>query len=174
MLVTNTSSFLLDDVSSKMTKLRENFGGLHFFNPVPAMKLVEVIRAPDTSDVAYAGLMRFCQCIGKTPVKCKDSPGFIVNRLLIPYLADAMRLAESGDAELRDIDTAMRLGTGHPMGPFELMDYIGLDTMKFILDGWHQRYPEDHRYTPCASIEKLVTNGKLGRKTGEGFHRYSK
>lgn len=92
----------------------------------------------------------------------------------MPYLADAMRLAESGDAEVKDIDTAMRLGTGHPMGPFELMDYIGLDTMKFILDGWHQRMPEDHRYTPCNSLEKLVSAGKLGRKTGEGFHRYAK
>lgn len=85
-----------------------------------------------------------------------------------------MRLAESGDAEMRDIDTAMRLGTGYPMGPFELIDYIGLDTMKFILDGWHQRYPEDHRFTPCSSMEKLVATGKLGRKSGEGFYRYSK
>lgn len=83
-----------------------------------------------------------------------------------------MRLAESGDAEMRDIDTAMRLGTGYPMGPFELIDYIGLDTMKFILDGWHQRYPEDHRFTPCLSMEKLVRTGKLGRKSGEGFYRY--
>lgn len=174
LLVTNTSSFLLDDVSSKMGKMRENFGGLHFFNPVVAMKLVEVIRAPETSELAYDGLSRFCRRIGKTPVKCKDSAGFIVNRLLFPYLADAMRLAEGGDAEMRDIDTAMRLGTGYPMGPFEVMDYIGLDTVKFILDGWHQRCPEDQRFTPCPSLEKLVTAGKLGRKNGEGFYRYSK
>ncbi|KAI1720944.1 3-hydroxyacyl-CoA dehydrogenase, NAD binding domain-containing protein [Ditylenchus destructor] len=174
LLVTNTSSFLLEDVSCKMGERRKNFGGLHFFNPVPAMKLVEVVRGLETSDEAYDSLFRFCQRIGKQPVRCKDSPGFIVNRLLMPYLADAMRLAESGDAEVKDIDTAMRLGTGHPMGPFELMDYIGLDTMKFILDGWHQRMPEDHRYTPCNSLEKLVSAGKLGRKTGEGFHRYAK
>lgn len=83
-----------------------------------------------------------------------------------------MRLVESGNAEMRDIDTAMRLGTGYPMGPFELIDYIGLDTMKFILDGWHQRYPEDNRFTPCLSMEKLVSSGKFGRKTGEGFYRY--
>lgn len=172
LLVTNTSSFLLEDVGAKMAN-RERYAGLHFFNPVPAMKLVEVVRGDDTSDGAYDALYSFCQRIGKTPVKCRDSPGFIVNRLLIPYLADAMRLAESGDAEVRDIDTAMRLGTGHPMGPFELMDYIGLDTMKFILDGWHQRQPEDHRYTPCKALEKLVTEGKIGRKSGEGFHRYN-
>lgn len=170
-MATNTSSFLLEDVSSKLTK-RENFGGLHFFNPVPAMKLVEVVRGEETSNQAYEALFQFCQRLGKTPVKCKDSPGFIVNRLLIPYLADSMRLSEAGGAEERDIDTAMRLGTGHPMGPFELMDYIGLDTMKFIMDGWHQRYPDDYRFTPCQSLEKLVLDGKLGRKTGEGFYRY--
>jgi 3-hydroxyacyl-CoA dehydrogenase len=175
LLVTNTSSFLLEDVSAKMVsaECRQRFGGLHFFNPVPAMKLVEVVRGEETVDAAYDSLFRLCQRIGKTPVKCKDSPGFIVNRLLIPYLADAMRLAESGDAEVKDIDTAMRLGTGHPMGPFELMDYIGLDTMKFILDGWHQRQPDDHRFTPCKALEGLVAEGKLGRKSGEGFHRYS-
>jgi len=176
LLVTNTSSFLLEDVGAKLAseQARANFGGLHFFNPVPAMKLVEVVRGEETSDAAYDSLFRLCQRLGKTPVKCADSPGFIVNRLLVPYLADAMRLAESGDAGVKDIDTAMRLGTGHPMGPFELMDYIGLDTMKFILDNWHQRMPDDHRFTPCATLEKLVAEGKMGRKSGEGFHRYSK
>jgi len=171
LLVTNTSSFLLEDVSDKM-KRRGVFGGLHFFNPVPAMKLVEVIRGEGTTDAAYDALCRFCERIGKTPVKCKDSPGFVVNRLLIPYLADAMRMEEAGIAEVKDIDTAMRLGTGHPMGPFELMDYIGLDTMKFIMDGWHQRYPEDHRYTPCKSLDGLVADSKMGRKTGQGFYAY--
>ncbi|KAL3099981.1 hypothetical protein niasHS_001907 [Heterodera schachtii] len=175
LLVTNTSSFLLEDVSCKMgAAKREQFGGLHFFNPVPAMKLVEVVRGNGTSDAAYEVLVNFCQKIGKTPVKCMDTPGFIVNRLLIPYLADSMRLAESGKATRRDIDTAMRLGTGYPMGPFELMDYIGLDTMKFIMDGWHQRCPDDHRYSPCESLDSLVVGGKLGRKNGEGFYRYAK
>jgi 3-hydroxyacyl-CoA dehydrogenase len=173
LLVTNTSSFLLEDVAAKLTVKASNFGGLHFFNPVPAMKLVEVVRGADTSDEAYEGLFRFCQRLGKTPVKCKDSHGFIVNRLLVPYLADAMRMADSQLATMQDIDTAMRLGTGYPMGPFELMDYIGLDTMKFILDGWHQRMPQDHRFTPCPELDKLVTQGKLGRKSGEGFHRYN-
>nr|CAD2181514.1 unnamed protein product [Meloidogyne enterolobii] len=174
LLVTNTSSFLLEDVSCKMNENRlKNFGGLHFFNPVPAMKLVEVVKGNKTCDEVNEALFRFCQKIGKSPVKCSDSPGFIVNRLLIPYLADSMRLAESGNASHRDIDAAMRLGTGHPMGPFELMDYIGLDTMKFIMDGWHQRCPDDHRYTPCESLERLVTSGKVGRKCGEGFYRYT-
>jgi len=170
-LVTNTSSFLLQDISSKMQR-QTNIGGLHFFNPVPAMKLVEVVRGDETEEPVYEALCRFCQRIGKTPVKCRDTPGFVVNRLLIPYLADAMRMAEAGNAEVKDIDTAMRLGTGHPMGPFELMDYIGLDTMKFIMDGWHQRCPEDHRYTPCKSLDTLVAEGQLGRKTGQGFYAY--
>uniref|UniRef100_A0A914H4X2 3-hydroxyacyl-CoA dehydrogenase n=1 Tax=Globodera rostochiensis TaxID=31243 RepID=A0A914H4X2_GLORO len=175
LLVTNTSSFLLEDVSCKLgAAKREQFGGLHFFNPVPAMKLVEVVRGSGTTDAAYNALIDFCQKLGKTPVKCMDTPGFIVNRLLIPYLADSMRLAESGNATRRDIDTAMRLGTGYPMGPFELMDYIGLDTMKFIMDGWHQRCPDDHRYSPCESLDNLVTIGKVGRKSGEGFYRYAK
>ncbi|KAI1727088.1 3-hydroxyacyl-CoA dehydrogenase, NAD binding domain-containing protein [Ditylenchus destructor] len=173
-LVTNTSSFLLKDVSSKLGHLAENFAGLHFFNPVPAMKLVEVVRGDQTSDVTFNSLVAFCQRIGKTAVKCKDSPGFIVNRLLMPYLADAIRLLECGAAEMRDIDTAMRLGAGHPMGPFELMDYIGLDTMKFILDGWHQQQPDDPRFVPSETLDKLVEGGKLGRKTAEGFHRYAK
>jgi len=173
LLVTNTSSFLLEDISHKLAR-RENFGGLHFFNPVPAMRLVEVIRGQEMLEANYDALFQFCKRIGKDPVKCKDSPGFIVNRLLIPYLADSMRLAQTGDAEVNDIDKAMRLGTGHPMGPFELMDYIGLDTMKFIMDGWHQRIPEDHRYTPCESLDSLVNSGKLGRKSGEGFYRYGK
>jgi len=173
LLVTNTSSFLLENISHKLAR-RENFGGLHFFNPVPAMRLVEVIRGQDMLDANYDALFQFCKRIGKDPVKCKDSPGFIVNRLLIPYLADSMRLAQTGDAEVSDIDKAMRLGTGHPMGPFELMDYIGLDTMKFIMDGWHQRCPEDHRFTPCSDLDNLVSCGKLGRKSGEGFYRYGK
>lgn len=174
LLVTNTSSFLLEDVASKMTMKHANFGGLHFFNPVPAMKLVEVVRGADTTDAAYDALYHFCQRLGKTPVKCRDTAGFIVNRLLVPYLADAMRLAERGDATVHDIDTAMRLGTGHPMGPFELIDFIGLDTMKAILDGWHQRMPQDQRFTPLPSLEKLVKENKLGRKNGAGFHTYAK
>jgi len=168
---TNTSSFQLKDVSCKLGR-QDNFAGLHFFNPVPAMKLVEVVRGDETSDEVYDALFSFCQRLGKTPVRCKDTPGFIVNRLLIPYLLDAMKMAERGDAEIKDIDTAMKLGTSYPMGPFELLDYIGLDTMKFIVDGWHQRYPEDEKFVPCAMLDRLVSEGKLGKKTGEGFMKY--
>uniref|UniRef100_A0A914EP63 3-hydroxyacyl-CoA dehydrogenase n=1 Tax=Acrobeloides nanus TaxID=290746 RepID=A0A914EP63_9BILA len=169
---TNTSSFQLKDISSKLDR-QDNFAGLHFFNPVPSMKLVELVRGDETSDEVYNALFSFCQRLGKTPVRCKDTPGFIVNRLLIPYLLDAMKMVERGDAEISDIDTATKLGTGYPMGPFELLDYIGLDTMKFIVDGWHQRYPEDDKFAPCAMMDRLVSEGKLGKKTGEGFLKYN-
>ncbi|KAI6186547.1 3-hydroxybutyryl-CoA dehydrogenase [Aphelenchoides besseyi] len=170
-LVTNTSSFLLSDVMAKIER-REKFAGLHFFNPVPAMKLVELVRSEETSDETFNSLYRYCQRVGKTPVKCKDAHGFIVNRLLIPYVAEGIRMAERGDAEPRDIDLAMKLGAGHPLGPFEVADYIGLDTVRSILGGWHQSYPDDPRYMPMPSMEKLIEEGKLGRKTGQGFHTY--
>uniref|UniRef100_A0A1I7YFP1 3-hydroxyacyl-CoA dehydrogenase n=1 Tax=Steinernema glaseri TaxID=37863 RepID=A0A1I7YFP1_9BILA len=170
-MVTNTSSFLLKDVSSKIQR-KHNFAGLHFFNPVPAMKLVEVIDGEETSPAVFIALHNFCKTLLKTPVRCEDTPGFIVNHLLIPYLLEAMRMAERGDATRADIDTAMKLGASHPMGPFELSDYIGLDTMKFVIDGWHTRFPDDPRYVPSESLDLLVANGKFGRKTGEGFFKY--
>lgn len=171
-VATNTSSFLLEDVSDKFSR-KSHFAGLHFFNPVPAMKLVEVIEGSQTTEIVYKTLLSFCKQLGKTPVKSKDTPGFIVNRLLIPYLLESMRMAERKDASVEDIDVAMKLGTGHPMGPFELLDYIGLDTMKFIVDGWHQRFPDDPRFVPCETLDTLVQEGKLGRKTGQGFHTYN-
>lgn len=100
----------------------------------------------------------------------QDSHGFIVNRLLVPYIAECVRMAERGDAEPKDIDEAMKLGCGHPLGPFELADFIGIDTLKFMFDGWHSAYPEDARFAPVASFNKLVAEGKLGRKTGAGFY----
>uniref|UniRef100_A0A914PE18 3-hydroxyacyl-CoA dehydrogenase n=1 Tax=Panagrolaimus davidi TaxID=227884 RepID=A0A914PE18_9BILA len=106
------------------------------------------------------------------PVACKDTPGFIVNRLLVPYSFEAFRLFERGDASKEDIDTAMKLGAGYPMGPFELADYVGLDTLKFIMDGWSKAHPNEPLFKPCESINKLVAEGKLGRKTGEGFFKY--
>jgi 3-hydroxyacyl-CoA dehydrogenase len=170
-LVTNTSSFLLEDVMAKMQR-RDNFAGLHFFNPVPAMKLVELVRAAETSDTTFDSLRHFCQRIGKTPIKCTDSHGFIVNRLLIPYVAEGIRMAERGDAEPAAIDSAMKLGAGHPLGPFEIADYIGLDTVKFILGSFHLNQPENPLFAPVESMEKLIAEGKLGRKTGQGFHNY--
>ncbi|TKR88004.1 hypothetical protein L596_012316 [Steinernema carpocapsae] len=170
-MVTNTSSFLLKDVADKITR-KHQFAGLHFFNPVPAMKLVEVIDGEDTSPAVFTALHLFCKKLLKKPVRCEDTPGFIVNHLLIPYLLEAMRMAERGDATREGIDIAMKFGASHPMGPFELSDYIGLDTMKFVIDGWHQRFPDDPRYVPSESLDELVLEGKLGKKTGEGFFKY--
>lgn len=114
---------------------QDRFGGLHFFNPVPVMRLLEVIRTPHTSDETYQAMMEWGKALGKSTITCRDTPGFVVNRLLVPYMAEAVRLVERGDATARDVDTAMKLGAGYPMGPFELADYVGLDTTKFILNG---------------------------------------
>merc|ERR1712150_353584 len=107
-------------------------------------------------------------------VDCKDTPGFIVNRLLVPYMIEAVRLVERGDCTTRDADTAMKLGAGYPMGPFELCDFVGLDTMKFILDGWNKSYPDNELFQPSQMLDKLVGEGKLGMKSGEGFYSYKK
>jgi len=169
----NTSSLSIGEISSS-TKRQDRFGGLHFFNPVPMMKLVEVIRTPSTSDSTHDALISFGKVIGKRPVLCKDTPGFVVNRLLVPYMMEAVRMLERGDASAEDIYAAMKLGAGYPMGPFELLDYVGLDTSKFIIDGWSKKYPNEQLFRPCALLDKLVAQGKLGKKTGEGFYKYKK
>lgn len=169
----NTSSLPISEIAEP-TKRKDRFVGLHFFNPVPVMKLLEVIRIPETSEDTYQKVMNWGQSIGKQTVTCKDTPGFIVNRLLLPYMMEAVRLLERGDATARDIDTAMKLGAGYPMGPFELMDYVGLDTSKFIIDGWAEKFPGNPLFQPVASVNKLVGQGKLGMKTGEGFYKYPK
>ncbi|KAK1791926.1 hypothetical protein P4O66_013907 [Electrophorus voltai] len=130
----NTSSLPIADIARATARV-DRFGGLHFFNPVPMMKLVEVIKAPATSQQTFDALLEFSRVLGKHPVSCKDTPGFIVNRLLVPYLMEAIRLHERGHGSKEDIDVAMKLGAGYPMGPFELLDYVGLDTCKFIIDG---------------------------------------
>jgi len=168
---TNTSSLSVSDIA-EATNRPEKVGGLHFFNPVPMMALVEVIRAKKTSDATLDALYQFSKDLGKNPVVCGDTPGFIVNRLLIPYMMEAIRFAERGHASTRDIDTAMRLGAGYPLGPFELADYVGLDTQKFIIDGWHEIEPDNPLFEPSATLDNLVTEGKLGRKTGHGFYKY--
>ncbi|KOB75952.1 3-hydroxyacyl-coa dehyrogenase [Operophtera brumata] len=150
------------------------FGGLHFFNPVPVMRLLEVVRGAETSEGTYATMMEWGKAVGKTCITCKDTPGFVVNRLLVPYICEAIRLYERGDASARDIDIAMKLGAGYPMGPLELADYVGLDTNKFILDGWFKKYPEQALFKPIPLLNKLVSEGKLGVKTGEGFYKYEK
>ncbi|XP_072533193.1 hydroxyacyl-coenzyme A dehydrogenase, mitochondrial [Salminus brasiliensis] len=167
----NTSSLPIADIASSTARL-DRFGGLHFFNPVPMMKLVEVIKAPGTSQQTFDALLDFTKALGKHPVSCKDTPGFIVNRLLVPYLMEAVRLHERGHGSKEDIDVAMKLGAGYPLGPFELLDYVGLDTSKFIIDGWYNMEPENPLFSPSPLLNKLVAEGKLGKKTGEGFYKY--
>jgi len=174
----NTSSLKISDISQAVsTKRKEQFAGLHFFNPVPQMKLVEVIKTDQTSNETTQRLISFAKQLGKVPVTCTDTPGFIVNRLLVPYLLEAMRMLERGEATKEDIDTAMKLGAGHPMGPIELSDYVGLDTMKFISDGWRESRVQSGEIDlslvkPVKSLDQLVKDGKLGRKTKEGFLKY--
>uniref|UniRef100_A0A8C9SLD3 3-hydroxyacyl-CoA dehydrogenase n=1 Tax=Scleropages formosus TaxID=113540 RepID=A0A8C9SLD3_SCLFO len=167
----NTSSLPITDIASSTARL-DRFGGLHFFNPVPMMKLVEVIKTSQTSQETFDTLVDFSRVLGKHPVLCKDTPGFIVNRLLVPYLMEALRLHERGHGSKEDIDVAMKLGAGYPMGPFELHDYVGLDTLKSIIDGWNKMEPENPLFAPSPLLNKLVAEGKLGKKTGEGFYKY--
>jgi len=168
----NTSSLAIGDIAASTPGRLDRFGGLHFFNPVPVMKLLEVIRIPETSDETFQAMMAWGKAMTKTCVAAKDTPGFIVNRLLVPNLMEAIRLVERGDATPQDVDIAMKLGAGHPMGPFELADYVGLDTTKFIIDGWAQRYPDETLFQPSPLLNKLVSEGKFGRKNGEGFYKY--
>uniref|UniRef100_H2Z506 Hydroxyacyl-coenzyme A dehydrogenase, mitochondrial n=1 Tax=Ciona savignyi TaxID=51511 RepID=H2Z506_CIOSA len=167
----NTSSLQIQDIAVA-TKRKELFGGVHFFNPVPMMKLVEIVKAPETSEDTFNKLLAWGKALGKTTVSCKDTPGFIVNRLLVPYLMEAVRLHERGDGSKEDIDVAMKLGAGYPMGPFQLLDYVGLDTSKFIMDGWCESDPKNPLFQPSPMLNQLVADGKLGMKTGQGFYSY--
>lgn len=167
----NTSSFPIAEMA-KASGRPDRFVGLHFFNPVQLMKLVEVVRTDATNPEVFAAARAFGEACGKSPVACKDTPGFVVNRLLVPYMSEAMKLAERGDASIQDIDTAMKLGCGYPMGPFELTDYVGLDTTLSILQGWVKRYPNEPAFKIPALLEQKVKEKKLGRKTGEGFYKW--
>jgi len=169
----NTSALYIQDIAS-VTKRKDRFGGLHFFNPVPVMKLLEVIRTPETSDDTHKKMVAWGKAIGKTTITCKDTPGFVVNRLLGPYLSEAIKMMERGDATVQDIDTAMKLGAGYPMGPFEMLDFIGLDTYKSVADGWYKKFPNNPTFKPSAVLEDMVVKGKLGVKSGEGFYKYDK
>ena len=146
--------------------------GLHFFNPVPLMKLVEVVRTILTDDPAVQTAIEWVRALGKTPVQTKDSTAFIVNRLLVPYLLDAVRVYESGLASLEDIDAAMKLGCGYPMGPFTLLDLVGLDTTMYVAEVMFEEFRES-RYAPPPLLKRMVIAGQLGRKTGKGFYRYT-
>ncbi|XP_014675590.1 PREDICTED: hydroxyacyl-coenzyme A dehydrogenase, mitochondrial-like isoform X1 [Priapulus caudatus] len=169
----NTSSLPIAEIASA-TNRKDRFGGLHFFNPVPVMRLLEVIKTDDTTEGTFNALMKFGTNLGKHCVTCKDTPGFIVNRLLVPYLGEAVHMAERGDATIADIDMAMKHGAAYPMGPFELADFVGLDVVKFILDGWNEKFPDVELFRTSPLLDRLVSEGKLGRKTGEGFYKYDK
>jgi 3-hydroxybutyryl-CoA dehydrogenase len=167
----NTSSLCITELASA-TKRPDRFAGLHFFNPVPIMKLVEVIRGLATTDDTYAAVFAFAQSLGKEPMTAPDRPGFIVNRLLVPYLLDAIREYESGLGTLEDIDKGMKLGTGYPMGPFTLLDYVGLDTTYYIANIMFEDYREP-RFAPPPLLKRMVLAGRLGRKSGRGFYDYA-
>ncbi|KAF9336309.1 hypothetical protein BG006_009047 [Podila minutissima] len=169
----NTSSLPIGEIA-KATKRTDRFGGLHFFNPVPQMKLVEVIRTDATSQDSFDSLLDVCTRMKKTPVSCKDTPGFIVNRLLVPYMMESLRIVERGEATPQDVDVAMKLGAGFPMGPFELADFVGLDTMQYIVDGWRKEGKIDaNLVAPVKLLDDLVAQGNFGRKSGQGFYSYS-
>uniref|UniRef100_A0A914HUM9 3-hydroxyacyl-CoA dehydrogenase n=1 Tax=Globodera rostochiensis TaxID=31243 RepID=A0A914HUM9_GLORO len=172
-MATNTSSLKLADIAANL-KRKDCFGGLHFFNPVPVMKLLEVVRFDSTSEETFDVLLNYGKSIGKTTVICKDTPGFIVNRLLVPYMLEAMRMLDRSDATKEDIDQAMKLGAGYPMGPFQLADYVGLDTTQSIVRGWNEKYPEETLFHPIKCLDNLVADGKFGLKSGEGFYKYTK
>jgi 3-hydroxybutyryl-CoA dehydrogenase len=168
--LSNTSSLCITELAAA-TARPDRFGGLHFFNPVPLMKLVEVIRGLATSDDTYRQVFEFARSLGKEPITAPDRPGFIVNRLLVPYLLDAIRAYENGLGTLEDIDSGMKLGCGYPMGPFALLDFVGLDTTYYIANIMFEEFREP-AYAPPPLLKRMVLAGRLGRKSGQGFYRY--
>lgn len=167
----NTSSLSISEMA-QFSGRTDRFVGVHFFNPVQIMKLVEVISTNETAPAVFDKAHSWVKEIGKVPVKCGDTPGFIVNRLLVPALMQAMLLADKGHASVADIDVSMQLGAGHPMGPLHLADYIGLDTCLYIVQGWVQTYPDEPAFFIPNNLRALVEAGHLGRKTGQGFYHW--
>jgi 3-hydroxybutyryl-CoA dehydrogenase len=168
----NTSSLTITQIAMS-TKRPDRFVGLHFFNPVPVMKLVEVVRTLLTSDETYDTAFAFARSIGKEPIACRDNSGFIVNRLLVPYLLDAIRALEEGVGSVEDIDKGMQLGCGYPMGPFTLLDFVGLDTTYYIANIMFEEYREK-RFAPPPLLKQMVLAGRLGKKSGRGFYEHGK
>ena len=170
-LLSNTSSLCITELAAVTTR-PDRFAGLHFFSPVPLMKLVEVIRGLTTSDETYRTAVDFAAAIGKEPIAAPDRPGFIVNRLLVPYLLDAVRAHENGLGSVEDIDKGMTLGCGHPIGPFALLDFIGIDTAYSVANIMFEEFREP-AYAPPPLLKRMVLAGRLGRKSGRGFYTYS-
>ncbi len=167
----NTSSLTIAAMAAA-TNRPHRFVGLHFFNPVPVMKLVEVVRSIATEPAAFRAAYDFAKSLGKTPIEAKDTSGFVVNRLLVPYMLDAIRCLEQGLASMEDIDTGMTLGTGYPMGPFVLCDFVGIDTLYYIAEIMFEEFREP-RFAPPPLLKRMVTLGYYGRKTKKGFYDYT-
>jgi 3-hydroxybutyryl-CoA dehydrogenase len=167
----NTSSLTITEIATA-TKRPQRFVGLHFFNPVPVMKLLEVVKTIATDPVVYEEIVAFGAKLGKTPVRASDSTGFIVNRLLVPYLLDAIRALEEGVGSIEDIDNSMKLGCGHPMGPLTLLDFVGLDTTYYIANIMFDEFRE-RRFAPPPLLKRMVLAGWNGRKAGRGFYDYA-
>ncbi|GLV56310.1 3-hydroxybutyryl-CoA dehydrogenase [Dictyobacter sp. S3.2.2.5] len=170
LLLSNTSSLSVTQMGA-VTKRSDKVAGLHFFNPAPVMQLVEIVRTISTSDETIETVQQFARSLGKTPVLAKDTAGFIVNFLLIPYLISAVRMLENGVASRDDIDTAMKLGCGYPMGPFTLLDYVGLDTTLWAAEAIYDEY-KDPLYAPPPLLRRMVQSGYYGKKSGKGFYDY--
>jgi 3-hydroxybutyryl-CoA dehydrogenase len=169
-LASNTSSIPIAELAKEVER-PDRVLGLHFFSPVPVMSLVEVVRSLDTSDKTMAAAMEFAERIGKRPIVTKDRSGFIVNMLLVPYLMAAVRMYEDEFATREDIDAGMKLGCGHPMGPLELADFIGLDVLYAVCDSLYEEFKRDE-YAPPPLMKRMVASGRLGRKSGRGFYDY--
>jgi len=167
-IASNTSSLPIMEMAAVTTR-EDRVAGLHFFNPVPVMKLVEIVKSIATSDQTIEELRQFATSLGKTPIVAKDTAGFVVNFLLIPYMLSAIRMYENGVATMEDIDTGMKLGCGYPMGPFELLDYVGLDTTLYAAEAIYQEYP-DPAYAPPTLLRRMVQAGRYGKKNGKGFY----
>lgn len=167
---TNTSSLTVTEMAA-VTRRPEQFVGLHFFNPVPIMKLVEVVRTIQTSQSTFDKVFKWAQSVAKVPIACKDNSGFVVNLLLVPYLLGAIRAVERSVASIEDIDQGMSLGCGHPMGPLTLLDFVGLDTIYSIANIMFDEYRES-QYAPPPLLKKMVQAGLYGRKSGMGFYDY--
>jgi len=170
LILSNTSSLSVTQMGA-VTKRPDKVCGLHFFNPAPVMKLVEIVRTISTSEETIETVRQFAISLGKTPVLARDTAGFIVNFLLIPYLLAAIRMLENGQATRDDIDTAMKLGCGYPMGPFTLLDYVGLDTTMWAAEAIYDEY-KDPLYAPPPLLRRMVASGMYGKKSGKGFYDY--